>query len=44
MGVSDGQWSDTVTVAMFVTDVNERAPEFSSSGKDIVNIKGTLKL
>lgn len=44
MGVSDRQWSDTVTVAMFVTDVNEGAPEFSSSGKDIVNIEGTLKL
>lgn len=44
MGVSDRQWSDTVTVAIVVTDVNEGAPEFSSSGKDIVNIGGTLKL
>lgn len=43
VSVSDGQWSETVSVAMFVTDVNEGAPEFSSSGKNIVNLRGALK-
>lgn len=43
VSVSDAQWSETVSVAMFVTDVNEGAPEFSSSGKNIVNLRGALK-
>lgn len=33
-----------VMVVMFVIDVNEGVFEFSSLGKDLVNIEGILKL